>query len=342
MVLVIGGAFSGRHDVANRILSLKKEKRLFSDVYDVTEKDCDEFFLEQQKILDTDSFKRNVIERISSFSVVVATEMGCGIVPLSKEEREKREKNGKLNIFLAREAAAVVLVVSGIAHVIKGRSLEKAVNAPLLALFRHGKTLSNSEKRFAGGVSDVPLSEEGEKCVFLSREALFSRTKGYQEDVRQAILNPKEIFVSPMIRAVKTAEILFPLAKKNQIEDFREMKMGLFENMTHSELVLGKYADGTQSKENATLYQSWLDSNGKNAPPSSPTFPSESLSDFLNRTALSFRKIIFDSNQIVIVFVAHGGVQMSLCSQFFFDSSKENPFRWQTENADFRFGALSL
>ena len=58
------------------------------------------------------------VERISSFPVVVATEIGCGVVPLSAEERAFREKNGRLNQALAHVADSVVLMCAGIPQVI--------------------------------------------------------------------------------------------------------------------------------------------------------------------------------------------------------------------------------
>ena len=335
MVLVIGGAFSGRHDFAKNLLRKNGFLDFENEICDVKKEDSFEFFLEKDDVFP------KTLEKFSSFLVVVATEEGCGVVPLSKEARQEREKNGALNIALAKIAHSVVLVVAGIARVIKGD--EKIPIFPKsLAIFRHGQTKSNEEKRFAGGVSDVPLSIQGEKEVFFESKNLPKKISRWNENVKTQILFPKVVFVSPMKRAFQTAEIFFPNAKKIVVEDLREMKLGLFENMTHEELLAGHFADGTIYEKNAKIYQNWLDSGGKIAPPSAPDFPSESLSDFSARTKNALKTAISQLNADfrVCVLVAHGGVQMSLCSQFFFAQKDVSPFLWQTKNASFRFGSI--
>ena len=51
---------------------------------------------------------------------VVCDEVGCGVVPADKRDREAREATGRLCVELAREAEKVVRVVAGIPTVIKG------------------------------------------------------------------------------------------------------------------------------------------------------------------------------------------------------------------------------
>ena len=58
-------------------------------------------------------------------------------------------------------------------------------------LLRHGQTEYNEQKRYQG-TRDIPLSEKGRACL------------------RQADLEPAEVYVSPLSRAVETAQILFP------------------------------------------------------------------------------------------------------------------------------------
>lgn len=52
-------------------------------------------------------------------AVVISELIGCGIVPLSPEEREFREVVGRCQIRLAKEAEEVVRVICGIGQKIK-------------------------------------------------------------------------------------------------------------------------------------------------------------------------------------------------------------------------------
>ena len=51
----------------------------------------------------------------SSFAeVVIATETGCGVVPIDAAEREAREAAGRLSILLAKRAQKVIRVWCGL------------------------------------------------------------------------------------------------------------------------------------------------------------------------------------------------------------------------------------
>lgn len=51
--------------------------------------------------------------------VVLMDEVGCGIIPMEKEERIYREQVGRAGCLLARQACQVIRVVCGIGTVIK-------------------------------------------------------------------------------------------------------------------------------------------------------------------------------------------------------------------------------
>lgn len=61
-----------------------------------------------------------LIRTLSSKHVVIADEVGCGVVPLRAEDRAWRERAGRLACALAAEAEAVVRLVAGVPQVIKG------------------------------------------------------------------------------------------------------------------------------------------------------------------------------------------------------------------------------
>lgn len=61
-------------------------------------------------------------EKIKSLhpdTVVVLTEMGCGMVPAQKEERIYRDANGRVNCLFAEQAETVIRVLAGIGQVIR-------------------------------------------------------------------------------------------------------------------------------------------------------------------------------------------------------------------------------
>ena len=340
---MIGGVFSGRRSFALKLASSfagsgAGEAEKMSFIHEISETDAVEYIGENS----VPELSR-VVERISSFPIAIATEMGCGVVPASVADRSLREANGRLNMALAKAARAVVFMNAGLPTVIKGNlddTLALGFKASsFAAIFRHGQTLSNVNKRFAGGGSDVPLTELGERQAFDTKDRMPEIFSKFQPAIREKILNPRRVFVSPMVRARRTADILFPDAEKVIVEDIREMRMGLFENMTHEELLEGKFADGSVSKENAACYQAWLDSKGENPTPTGGSFLGESRQDFIKRTVGAFREILSSLQDGELpVLVAHGGVQMSLCESFFFRSGfLKNLHDWQSENAMFRF-----
>jgi adenosyl cobinamide kinase/adenosyl cobinamide phosphate guanylyltransferase len=59
------------------------------------------------------------IEALLKKHVVICNEIGCGVVPVSAEEREKRETLGRLCVELAKHAERVVRVQCGIPVIIK-------------------------------------------------------------------------------------------------------------------------------------------------------------------------------------------------------------------------------
>ena len=58
--------------------------------------------------------------RLSDYPVVIATEVGGGVVPADPAERAAREAAGRLSCLLAQRAQTVVRVFCGIPTVLKG------------------------------------------------------------------------------------------------------------------------------------------------------------------------------------------------------------------------------
>ena len=62
---------------------------------------------------------RSLADRLSQKEVVIATETGCGVIPLDPRERRNREAAGRLSCLLAERADTVVRICCGIPQVLK-------------------------------------------------------------------------------------------------------------------------------------------------------------------------------------------------------------------------------
>jgi len=153
-----------------------------------------------------------------------------------------------------------------------------------LVFIRHGATKGNLEKRYIG-CTDEPLCDTGIEQTLNLREYDF----------------PKEyVFVSPMKRAIQTAELIFPKSKYITEEDFRETDFGIFEGKTANEL------SGNEA------YQMWLDSMC-----TSPVPGGESIAEFKKRCVNAFERIIKSlPDDAEASFVLHGGVIMAILEHF--------------------------
>lgn len=58
--------------------------------------------------------------RLAEKDIVIATELGGGLVPVDPAEREKREAAGRLACLLAGRADTVIRVCCGLGQVLKG------------------------------------------------------------------------------------------------------------------------------------------------------------------------------------------------------------------------------
>ena len=102
MIFVFGPLWSGKRAVARDIL------RCTDMVWDVQE------LARERTDLDV------LADELAAHEAVIATEIGGGVVPTDREEREARERAGRLSCLLAERAEAVVRVFCGIPTVIKG------------------------------------------------------------------------------------------------------------------------------------------------------------------------------------------------------------------------------
>lgn len=150
-------------------------------------------------------------------------------------------------------------------------------------LLRHGQTTYNVEKRYQGTL-DIPLSEEGRAQLI------------------RADISPKKVYVSPLIRARSTADILFPEAEQIVIDDFREMCFGIFQGRNYIEM------------ERDQDYIAWVGENCEGCCPGG-----ERKAEFCDRTCDAFAAIVdeaIENGEEILVMMAHGGSQMAIMERY--------------------------
>ena len=167
-----------------------------------------------------------------------------------------------------------------------------------LYLIRHGQTPGNKLSRYIG-TTDEQLSDEGRE--FLKK---ISYTM------------PEDLFVSPLIRCVETAGILFPGKSFHIIEELSECDFGEFENKNYKEL------SGNQD------YQRWIDSNG------TLPFPGgESREEFKRRSLTGFQKAVTQcirNNTKTAALVIHGGTIMNIMEEY--ADENRSFYDWHVKN----------
>jgi len=61
-----------------------------------------------------------LLDALCEKEVVITCEVGSGVIPLERRDRDGREAAGRLSVRLAQRAEKVIRLVSGIPTVIKG------------------------------------------------------------------------------------------------------------------------------------------------------------------------------------------------------------------------------
>lgn len=108
MILVIGGYAAGKRQYVRETLGYADDQ-MSNQITD----DAPVFYgLETQP--------NTALEQLLHKEVVICDEIGCGLVPMEKDERQRRERVGRLCTALAKEATQVIRVVCGIGQTIKG------------------------------------------------------------------------------------------------------------------------------------------------------------------------------------------------------------------------------
>lgn len=158
-----------------------------------------------------------------------------------------------------------------------------------LHLIRHGVTAGNLQGLYIGSGTDIPLCDEGRAQLAELKE----RFEYPQVDT---------VFSSPMLRAVETANILFPNAAHTfTVHDLREAGFGKFENKPVKELVHDED------------FKKWITPGSGFVPEGAE--PTEQFHARCAESLLKLFEYMIRMDVTEAACVTHGGVIMSMLSQ---------------------------
>ena len=123
MIFVIGPLFSGKQDYIMQALGWSETdflEKAVRDVQDLAAEAAEAVEASHSPLDDLQEKLRSLADRLSQKEVIIATETGCGVIPLDPQERRDREAAGRLSCLLAERAETVVRVCCGIPQVLKG------------------------------------------------------------------------------------------------------------------------------------------------------------------------------------------------------------------------------
>lgn len=109
MMFITGPLFGGKRQAAMALLGWSEAELARRAVWDVQDLAAGREDLEA------------LAEELARREVVIATEVGGGVVPTEAGERAAREAAGRLSCLLAQRADTVVRVFCGLPTVLKGR-----------------------------------------------------------------------------------------------------------------------------------------------------------------------------------------------------------------------------
>ena len=123
MIMITGGAYQGKRDAAKRLFGLTDGDILDGgscDISGIENARCiRNYELVVKRLMEQGKDPLKYAEELDC-DVIVMNEIGCGIIPLEKSEREWREMTGRAGCIIAGRSEAVYRVCCGIVTVIKG------------------------------------------------------------------------------------------------------------------------------------------------------------------------------------------------------------------------------
>ena len=111
MIFVTGPKFSGKEKCICEMLSITHEEFLRTGIRDVEMKVAGD---------ETESELEKLAEELAKNTIVIASEIGSGVISTDPKENEYRSRAGLLSQMLAKRAQVVVRVICGIPQILKG------------------------------------------------------------------------------------------------------------------------------------------------------------------------------------------------------------------------------
>ena len=93
---------------------------LYSGKRTFSQKFCGRQICDVQNLAANATDLEKLADELAAYDVVIATEIGGGIVPIDPAERAAREAAGRLACLLAAQASCVVEMFCGLPTVLKG------------------------------------------------------------------------------------------------------------------------------------------------------------------------------------------------------------------------------
>ena len=107
MIFVTGPLYAGKKTWIRKRLGLTEAEFAACAAWDV------------QNLVTADD-PEALADELAGRRIVIATEIGCGVIPTDPAERERREAAGRLSCLLAERAETVVRVCCGLPQLLKG------------------------------------------------------------------------------------------------------------------------------------------------------------------------------------------------------------------------------
>ena len=127
MIMITGGAFSGKKDYAKKRFSFSDEDILNGGECTLeavfTAKCVADYQFLVKRLLEENEDAQEFTERLckeAPNAVVIINEIGAGIIPLGKSDRIWREETGRSGCLIARNSSEVIRLACGIPTIIKG------------------------------------------------------------------------------------------------------------------------------------------------------------------------------------------------------------------------------
>lgn len=129
MIIITGGAFSGKKDYAKKRFGFSDEEILKGENCSLeavfSAKCIADYQLIVKRLLEENADVQAFTERLckeNPNAVVIINEIGAGIIPLEKSDRIWREETGRSGCLIARNSSEVIRLACGIPTTIKGEN----------------------------------------------------------------------------------------------------------------------------------------------------------------------------------------------------------------------------